>query len=197
MVLKRQQRRLPWRMRRGLLVRRRRRTNIPGMYVYEAPGAVLHAVQHPIRKWLVAATAEVDFDRRRSGRMTRLYEIAAEDACRDGRRLVSDIIRSPFAEAFWRKQRRKGRASCLRRNSDGLYNNYLNNPFHDLEEHIAQEHHNAYGEPDYTYAAAAIEAIKHKLPKPRKGRYWSCQRWGLKQRLCKHLPISLEGLSRV
>ena len=44
---------------------------------------------------------------------TRLYEEALKEACSQGRDLQSDMVRSQLAEAFWRKQHRKGRAKCL------------------------------------------------------------------------------------
>lgn len=43
---------------------------------------------------------------------TQLYEGAVREACRRGLALASDSMRSPFAEAFWRKQQAKGRAFC-------------------------------------------------------------------------------------
>ncbi|NJN63563.1 MAG: GNAT family N-acetyltransferase [Acidobacteria bacterium] len=44
---------------------------------------------------------------------TRLWEAVASQACAEGRPLVSDDLRSRYAEAFWRKQEVKGRAQCL------------------------------------------------------------------------------------
>lgn len=49
----------------------------------------------------------------RKGLGTKLYEVAADAACDLGLPLVSDQVRSPFAEAFWRKQRAKGRAYAV------------------------------------------------------------------------------------
>lgn len=46
---------------------------------------------------------------------TRLYELAAAEACRRGEPLVSDALRSRIAEGFWRKQARKRRAQCKSR----------------------------------------------------------------------------------
>jgi GNAT superfamily N-acetyltransferase len=51
------------------------------------------------------------FRRQRIG--TALYEIASHESCRLGRPLSSDIERSRYSEAFWRKQVSKGRATCL------------------------------------------------------------------------------------
>lgn len=43
---------------------------------------------------------------------TALYEKASSFACAKNATLVSDMMRSHYAEAFWQKQERKGRASC-------------------------------------------------------------------------------------
>ena len=58
-------------------------------------------------------TMEVSSQLRRSGLGTRLYEQALKDSCRRGAPLESDSTRSPFAEAFWLKQQKKGRAVCI------------------------------------------------------------------------------------
>lgn len=47
---------------------------------------------------------------------TALYEAAAAFACENNSRLASDETRSEFSEAFWRKQARKRRASCIQDN---------------------------------------------------------------------------------
>lgn len=50
---------------------------------------------------------------RRRGVATRLYERGAREACkRFGKPLASDETRTEAAEAFWRKQAAKGRATC-------------------------------------------------------------------------------------
>jgi GNAT superfamily N-acetyltransferase len=54
----------------------------------------------------------VDRDLQRCGVGTRLYERAARIACKRGVKLRSDTSRSNKAEAFWRKQERKGRVVC-------------------------------------------------------------------------------------
>jgi GNAT superfamily N-acetyltransferase len=69
--------------------------------------------------------------RRRLG--TKLYEVAAEAACTLGLPLVSDDVRSPFAEAFWRKQTSKGRAYPV----EGRGHVYAG-PRVDAEEHLYQ-----------------------------------------------------------
>lgn len=44
---------------------------------------------------------------------TALYEAVTDVGCRTGLPVRSDDTRSPFAEAFWRKQQGKGRARCM------------------------------------------------------------------------------------
>lgn len=58
----------------------------------------------------VISTIHVDEDVRRKGIATRLYEIAAEEACKRGRVLRSDEELSDEAMGFWKKQYGKGRA---------------------------------------------------------------------------------------
>lgn len=65
------------------------------------------------RDALTVGVIEVDKAYRRSRIGTRLYEAAAREACRQGKVLGSDSLRSPFAEAFWLKQIERGRARCV------------------------------------------------------------------------------------
>lgn len=51
---------------------------------------------------------------KRCGIGTRLYEMAARDACAKGIRLQSDRRRSAYSEKFWQKQVNKGRAVCIK-----------------------------------------------------------------------------------
>jgi len=56
---------------------------------------------------------EVAPEVQRSGLGTRFYEQALEESCHRGTPLESDSTRSAFAEAFWLKQQKKGRAICI------------------------------------------------------------------------------------
>jgi len=58
-------------------------------------------------------TINVASSLRRSGLGTRLYEYALKESCQRNLPLESDASRSAFAEAFWRKQKEKGRAICV------------------------------------------------------------------------------------
>jgi GNAT superfamily N-acetyltransferase len=57
---------------------------------------------------------EVDPSQRKTRVGTLLYDALLAEACERGMPLTSDTLRSHFAEAFWRKQRKKGRATCVR-----------------------------------------------------------------------------------
>lgn len=59
-------------------------------------------------------TVSVDEEHRRSGVATKLYEAAAQEACRRGAPLAS-LQRDPwaFSNAFWQKQEKKGRVQVF------------------------------------------------------------------------------------
>jgi GNAT superfamily N-acetyltransferase len=61
---------------------------------------------------LVVGMIDVHSNALRRGVGTKLYEAMLEEACSRGMPLQSDHERSPYAEAFWRKQVAKGRAIC-------------------------------------------------------------------------------------
>jgi len=103
---------------------------------------------------------------------TPAYEIAAQEACRQGRRLTSDDVRSPFAEAFWRKQAKKGRAVCLTK-----------------------------GEAGGNVWRSDSLPIPASLPQPKtirgKRDRWPCLWWGMKPSVCTSPSgVSLSGLKR-
>ena len=123
---------------------------------------------------------EVSLSHLGKGIGTKLYEAAAQFAARQGCQLISDRDRSPFAEAFWRKQERKGRASCDRtRRSYGGH---------------------AYMDPLIAVTAKCIDGslsrehcakILRDLPKP-EGKVWPCPVWALNF----PPPDSLAGVRR-
>lgn len=61
---------------------------------------------------LVVGVIHVNSKHRRTGVGTKLYEAMLEEACSRGMTLQSDVDRTPYAEAFWRKQVSQGRAMC-------------------------------------------------------------------------------------
>lgn len=109
---------------------------------------------------------EEPFRRQRVG--TALYEAALDEICKRRKFMVSDITRSAFAEAFWRKQVARGRAKCL---NDALPGRYFegrdNSP--DLPKPDV--------EPDGT-------------------RTWPCARWAMDPNRCRpsSAEVDLSGL---
>lgn len=120
----------------------------------------------------------------RGGVGTVLYELAAQLACKQGARFVSDHSRSEFAEAFWRKQESKGRAECF---EDGEGSYYAEA----MEEIRANLEHQCEG--DWDCVEQGLRAYR-RLPRPSSQGTWPCRRWALKQELCA--KISLAGLPR-
>jgi hypothetical protein len=55
----------------------------------------------------------------RCGVGTKLYEAALRQACERGLVLASDTSRTNASEGFWKKQARKGRADCVRKDFGG------------------------------------------------------------------------------
>lgn len=166
-------------------------------HYYSARGDKAQMLTRRVRpRWFAVERLMVDFPLRRRGLMTRMYEVAAQDACDSGAVLVSDTERSAFAEAFWRKQKRKGRARCLVSNRNDSPNAW-DGPVLNLEEHLAQKYRDRrYGTPNYDRAAREMKKLN--LPKPRRGangKKWSCLRWGFKRKMCKSpRPFDLSGL---
>jgi len=70
---------------------------------------------------LTVGVVEVEKAHRKQRVGTQLYEGAVREACRRKLTLASDTMRSPFAEAFWRKQQLKGRAFCSGQRADAFY----------------------------------------------------------------------------
>lgn len=137
---------------------------------------------------------------RRGGAGTALYEEALAVSCRSGARLVSDFARSPFAESFWRKQQKKKRATCIKRNPDGGYSsNYFGGAITKVTAEFEQECYAQHSE--YTRADACIRARLRSflkgLPKPRRSTqgvfYWPCAAYGFRRDVCKE-GGSLKGL---
>lgn len=137
---------------------------------------------------------EVQPGARRHGIGTKLYEGAALVACLQGTRLVSDTFRSVFAEAFWRKQAKKGRAVCIDRSPAGTYhapvfererqarlNCRAAQPFaseHDIRRCTRRQ----------------LRGLLKRLPKPKEDS-WSCGRWALKPSVCRDEgTVDLSGL---
>lgn len=77
-------------------------------------GAVVgKAILDTARGRVVVGEIEVSEGARRSRVGTTLYEAAVQIGCKAGLEVSSDSMRSPYAEAFWRKQESKARAVCV------------------------------------------------------------------------------------
>jgi len=170
--------------------------------------ARLEELQVGNRRMLAVSTINVERKLHRKGIGTKIREMAAEKACELGLQLVSDGERSEFEEAFWRKQRTKGRASCIRPNPKGAVGkNYYRYPAVELEESIrercTQKFHN--GRKVEACVKRELREIQKGLPKPvRTGepgeRYWPCYRFGLKRSQCKEARggrVALDGAAPV
>jgi GNAT superfamily N-acetyltransferase len=110
----------------------------------------------------------VDPSQRKTRVGTLLYDALLGEACERGMPLTSDTLRSHFAEAFWQKQRKKGRATCVR-GGGGVFTVPL----------LELEYRHDTGE----ISTKAYNETIARLPKPTKktdeyGRpMWSCRRY--------------------
>lgn len=145
----------------------------PGVDLYFAldeknqPKAVL-ALRSRGKDLVVDAISVKDSKNMRQRLGTRLYEFATELACKDGKRLVSDVERSQYAEAFWRKQTGKGRSMCVEKGRG----KFFGNP---------------------TSQLSPAEMRKLPMPGGPTGEEWPCKRYGV-TRPCE--VTSLEGIKR-
>lgn len=121
----------------------------------------------PIGRDLVVDAISVKHESDKRKRLgTRMYELATELACQQGKRLVSDSERSLYAEAFWRKQQVKGRAMCVEKGKGKVFLH----PTKDL-----------------------TPAEQARLPRPGKWETWPCRRYGVTEPCA---VTSLEGARR-
>ena len=110
---------------------------------------------------------KVDPSRRKARVGTLLYDALLAESCAQGLPLSSGTTRSHFAEAFWQKQQKKGRATCIRGGGS-----VFQSPLHELE------HDRDTGK----LSTKAYNETIARLPKPTKtdeyGRpMWSCRRY--------------------
>jgi len=140
---------------------------------------------------LRVAITEVQRGSRKSGAGTAMYEAALDVACKEGALLFSDITRSSFAEAFWRKQKNKARAACVLPNPDGaLSQNYYDGPLEDLEAEIEQECYDQHR--NETAAMKCVDermkTVRERLPEPERNaagnRYWPCGAYAISTDRC-------------
>lgn len=81
---------------------------------YKGSTMIGQAILEPSPGTRSLKVGEINVVKKRGGVGTRLYEAAVRIGCKAGLAVASDSMRSPFAEAFWRKQVSKGRATCER-----------------------------------------------------------------------------------
>jgi len=129
------------------------------------------------RRDLVISYIVVNPEARTKRLGTSLYERALRLACKEKRVLASDETRSPFAEAFWRKQQKKNRAIC-----EGKGGEVYGTPIRILRRSVLEG----------KLTQEAFDAILAKLPDP-EGSYWPCGRYYIPNP-CK--TRSLKGLPR-
>jgi len=120
---------------------------------------------------------EVDPKYRRARLGTKLYEKLVATACKEKLSLQSDYMRSHFAEAFWRKQEAKGRATC-----EETQGTVYEGPVERLRREVMLG----------LRTSQEVDAIVAKLPMP-DGRNWACGLYRV-SRPCA--TKSLKGLGR-
>jgi hypothetical protein len=155
-------------------------------------GAVMKVDEEPDH----LRVASVQAGTLRKGQGTKLYEAAFTEACLEGKLLVSDSMRSRYAEAFWRKQVRKGRAYCLRAGRGVVYNAPLNAMKKQLLETCRKT---LTEEQAQLCARGRMQTFLESLPQPLVdpqshpdiAEYWPCFQWALDPQKC---GSSLEGL---
>jgi GNAT superfamily N-acetyltransferase len=146
--------------------------------------------------YVTVGSIETEAHARGAGIGTRMYELALEEACKRGVPLVSDTMRSRFAEAFWRKQARKGRAACLERGRGFV----LKTPMLEMQARLERQCLRKRRDPVWAArcAEAQLKAMTALLPKPKPARdvddreTWPCWRWGVPKEKC---GTSLDGLA--
>lgn len=132
---------------------------------------------------------------------TKLYEVAANAACDLGLPLVSDQVRSHFAEAFWRKQRAKGRVYVVEGGRGGavfsgprveaeesLYAAFLQEEIRGAgartEAELARKDPQRFARAQER-VEAKIDAWRERLPTPKTSDAWEVERYVLDD-ACKY-----------
>lgn len=121
---------------------------------------------------------------------TALYEAAADDACMSGRTLISDETRSRYAEAFWQKQLRKGRAECHGKGGDvyalpwGVVESKWHTRMRAAKTPLAKER-----------LRRRLDEMDRALPHPDvDSGLWGCRRFVLKPDVCGEEEVDLSAL---
>lgn len=142
--------------------------------------------------FLVGRWIHVEPELRQRGWGTRLWEEGLRVARAQGVQLTSDKTRSPFVEAFWRKQAARGRAECVQPGRGIYHTPPVHNLVHDmrracgLELRAMQAHGSFIGEDPQVWldrcTLRKVRAALKSAPKPDAGTPpgWPCRRWGIR-----------------
>lgn len=114
----------------------------------------------------------------------KLYNYALKVACNEGRALVSDRIRSRFAERVWQEQQRKGRAVC-----DESYTREGVEYHHPMRELESKLYAGKISQEDF-------DKIVSRLPEPSEVGHWGCGRY-IVQNPCVSPGFSFDGLGQI
>lgn len=133
------------------------------------------------RNGLVLAAIGVDRSER-GGVGTKLYELALKEACSQGKSLISDSHRSPYSEAFWRKQTKKKRARCKTKGAAPA----LMSPITDLRKELSRDCRKQNRDEQWIERCtnARLKAMTSHLPVPKEGDVWPCLRWEIPVAAC-------------
>lgn len=163
-----------------------------------------------MREGLEVSGIDLEPQARRKGLGTKLYEVAASAACDLGLPLVSDQVRSHFAEAFWRKQRAKGRVYTVEGGHGGavfagprveaeenLYAAFLQEEIRGAgartEAELARKNPQRFARAQER-AEAKVDAWRERLPTPKTSDAWAVERYVLED-ACKYRR-DLSGMRR-
>lgn len=147
-------------------------------------------------------TIDVDESFRRKKLGTAIYEEMLAFACSKGAPVRSDELRSHYAEAFWRKQAQKGRATCRKPLEPAQYpaGMVFTEPLYKVRRGIADKCRtkHPYSQKDADACTEkGMEKVMSTLPEPKMregyGAYWECDDYELSLKSC---GSSLDGLRK-
>jgi GNAT superfamily N-acetyltransferase len=159
---------------------------------------------------LVGRWIHVEPELRRYGWGTRLWEQGLRVARAQGLQLASDKTRSPFMEAFWRKQAAKGRAECIQRGRGTYHTPPLLNLATDMRRACAFDMRMAQAQGTFPLSEneklwldrcvlTRVRAALRHAPKPAgkpNDQHWPCRRWGIRPTYAGSALDGLRGRQR-
>lgn len=115
---------------------------------------------------------------------TEIYKVAASEACANNTTLFSGVLRSPFAEAFWRKQAGKGVAYCAQPNREKSPNFY-DKPWRDLVSDVQKQCVVGDEQQRKQCVKERLKPFKARVPLPERNddqeEYWPCRLYALQR----------------